>query len=302
MKKRIRRFVDGAPYHICSKGVNGFCIFYSFKDILVYITMYYVFAKVGGIVTEAACIMVNHTHSLVRSRDCGTLSSFVRNLESAFAAEYNQFHNRIGQLFKHRFGGAPKPVKKLITSCIIYIINNPVAGRICQAALNYRWNLLAYRNCQNPYSKPLHKRHCSNRLLIALKTVDIAWENHRYLGYNLIENIFAGLAQDETRQLIDYIVTKYMIIDFSVFDKEFNGMENALTAIEATYGSEYDIKEDWDDYGIYERMKSIIRSMGYPQNVNFETTPSSEIEKLSKVFRREAAANDKQIKKFLHIK
>ena len=93
-----------------------------------------------------------------------------------------------------------------------------------------------------------------------------------------------------------------MIIDFSVFDKEFNGMENALTAIEATYGSEYDIKEDWDDYGIYERMKSIIRSMGYPQNVNFETTPSSEIEKLSKVFRREAAANDKQIKKFLHIK
>ncbi len=301
MMKRVRRFVDGAPYHICSKGINGFCIFYSFKDILVYITMYYVYAKVEGIVTDAFCVMINHTHSLVKVSKVDKLSAFVRNLESAFALEYNQYHKRTGQLFKRRFGGAPKPVIKLFISCLIYIFNNPVAGRICEKAMSYRWNLMAYHNSSHPFSTKLDKSKCSHKLACALKFVDYNWSRNQYLNYTVIEDIFDGLSKEETQQLIDYIVFKYLVIDFGSLENNFNGMNNALTAIEATYGSEYDIKEDWEDFGKYELMRMRIQKLGYQQNVNFETCPKEEIRQLYDILKRETDAPSLQIRKFLHI-
>lgn len=302
MKKRNRHFVDGAPYHLCSKGINGFCIFYSFKDSLVFITMFSVLMKEFHLVVQAFCLMINHYHALLTAGDVGTLSAFVCRLESAFVAEYNNYHNRVGQLFKHRFRGAPKVIGKLVTSCIIYVFNNPVAGKICSKVLQYRWNLLAYGKSRNPFSKPLDRAHSSQKLRLALKTVDNVFKNGHWLGYSLLDMLFDGLDATQTNQLIDYILAKYRIIDYEVLSNKYGSYEGALTAIEASAGSEYEIKEDWEDYGLYEKMKKFIQDKHFPQTVNFETMPKQELASLFRQLSALTAAPAKQVRKFLHIK
>ncbi|MCQ2137678.1 MAG: hypothetical protein MJY60_03140 [Bacteroidales bacterium] len=301
MKGRQRRFVDGAPYHACSKGIYGFCIFYSYKDCLVFICRLSVLLRKYRLKVSAFCLMINHYHILFIDGKKDVVSMLICRLESEFAQEYNHYHQRHGSLFKPRFGGAPKVVVKTAVSSLIYIFNNPVIGNICPKAMDYRWNLLAYRYSDHPYSLPAVRSKCSRRLTRALKLVDY-YNDHGYpINYDLIDQLFDGLNPAETEQLIDYIVSRYRIIDYDQLEKRFDNYENALAAIESTSGSEYDIEDDWDDYGKYAEMVKVLKKLGYPANVNFETIDSEELNSVYKTLATATGATRKQLRKFLHL-
>ncbi|MCQ2137368.1 MAG: hypothetical protein MJY60_01560 [Bacteroidales bacterium] len=302
MRRRFRKFVEGAPYHYCTKGLNGFCIFYSFKDYLFLITLYSIVAEDMGITTLVFTPMINHLHSLMQASVVHQLSSFVCRFESIFAVQYNEYHHRTGQLFKHRFSGASKTVGKVLRGSIIYVLNNPVVGKIVSKVINYRWNLLAYATSTHPYSEQLIIRNASAPMKKAVKTVDAMHRSGLYLSYSVLDELFSPLNRTETRQLIDYIISTYKIIDYDALASIFGSLENAIISAEAGQGGEYDIQDDWDDYGVYTKMIRVLDQCGFNSDFNPESLNGDTLSELYNRLAREVGASPTQLRKFLHLK
>lgn len=83
------------------------------------------------------------------------------------------------------------------------------------------------------------------------------------MNYILTENIFKGLDRKESQQLTDYIINKYNFLDYNSFLSCFRDWESAISVIESTQGSEYDLREDYEDYSLYEMMQELMNQLGY---------------------------------------
>lgn len=242
----MRRFKEGAYNHVYQRTVNGFNIFYSVFDYLVYYTIFSTVAYDMGVSVLALCFMVDHIHMLVRTGDLKTLRTFMSVVSSMFVKEYNNNVGRRGHLFRKPFGSAPKSDRKKLISSIIYIGNNPVEKHLSLKPEQYRWNVLAYVVSDNPFSDKIVLSKSSPKLRAALKIVKWNHSQRRYLNYALLTGISAGLTPVELNQLVDYIISIYNPIDKERLMKIFGTYDNMLKAMHSTTGSEYDLQEDYE--------------------------------------------------------
>ena len=91
MKGRLF-FSDGAIQHICQKTVNGFLIFYSVRDCVVFFTFIATAARRYNIRILGICLMVDHIHVLVEVRSKEEMDQFVSLYTSWFANTYNKWY------------------------------------------------------------------------------------------------------------------------------------------------------------------------------------------------------------------
>ncbi len=166
-----RLYRDGCAHHVFLKALDGNVLFYRTEDYVFFLTLLYYTARRYGIGIEAVCIMFNHVHIFVKPTDSRRFKAFLNDLQHRFAMVFNKEYSLSGSLMMHA-GFAPKGSRKSILSCLIYIVNNPVAGNLTSNALGYKWNLLAYFGNSNPFSERLVKRECRFRMRRALKMVD----------------------------------------------------------------------------------------------------------------------------------
>ena len=262
MRGRNNRFYrDGCAHHVFLKALEGNVLFYRTEDYVFFLTLLYYVARRYGIRIEAVCIMFNHVHILVKPTDNNRFKAFVNDLQHRFSMVYNKEYSLSGSLMMPA-GFAPKGSKKSIVSCLIYIVNNPVAGNLTSNAMGYKWNLLAYFGNNNPFSERLVKRECRFRMRRALKMVDYYSVHGKYLDYNLQERIFDGLTKSEKAQIVDYIVCKYNPVDYGSLITRFGSIESLVIAAESTTGSEYDLPEPREDYSIYAKMLRMTQRSG----------------------------------------
>jgi len=300
MKGRI--FKPNTFHHVYTRAQNGNIIFYSQEDCLYYLSLYYILAKKYHILSIGFCIMPNHIHSCESCHNNTDFTNFHMVLSREFAKYYNIRHNRKFQLFFHCFGFAAKPVGKSIRSCIAYIANNPVVGKIATNVTDYRWNLMAYYNNNHPYSEKLILRFASKKLRRSLALLKYHHSAGKVLNYAIQERLFYDLSPQERNQLTDYAVSLYNPIDFDRIIKLYNGnFSNILYNINCnTAGKEYDIPEDWEDYSIYSKMLRAATKEGIDMTtVNFETFDSDRINELWYKMSL-TGANRRQICRFLH--
>lgn len=295
-------FRDNCPLHVFSKTKDGYITFYSARDCLFYLTLYSVLSVKYKIKVSSFCIMPNHIHSQEMSDSEKLFIKFHGELNSTFAREYNKRHRRGGPLFLKPFGYAAKPVGKKIRENISYIANNPVVGGLCPDPLAYRWSLLSYYDNPSPFSSKIHIDKASAGMRKALKMCDYYIERKLPLDYTRQELLFSALCKSERNQLIDYIISKYNCIDYQIISSYFGGgFENALLAIRANSGSEYDIPEDYDDYSIYSKMVGIVHGLGYDMSTFCpETLTENERVKLIS-YLSATGGKQRQIMKFLHF-
>ena len=247
MKPRKNKFYrDGSFHHLYVKAINGKVIFYRLEDYLSFYTLFSILARKYRIQTEAFCIMFNHFHACVLARSHEALKAFCRELSSKFTISYNNEYHLSGKLFMP-CGYAPKSSGKLHRSCLIYIANNPTAGKLVQSAIKYKWNILAYFNSGNPFSDKLVKRNSRFRMRCSLAIVDGSFRRGQSLNYKLLERIFDGLDSRERSQVIDYVIVKYFFLDKESFVSHFGSLSNAMIAIDSSAGSENDFYEPWED-------------------------------------------------------
>ena len=116
-------FRQGAVQHIYQKTINGFLIFYSTRDCLVFFTILATATRRYGVHILGICLMVDHVHILVEARCKRDIDLFVRLDTSWFVRMYNDWYGRNGPFFYSPYGIASKVSDKDIRNAIAYLYN-----------------------------------------------------------------------------------------------------------------------------------------------------------------------------------
>ncbi|MBQ6291620.1 MAG: transposase [Bacteroidales bacterium] len=297
--QKNRIFKEGSAHHLYLKALKGNVLFYRTEDYIFFLTLLSVLARRYGIGIEALCIMFNHVHIFVKAADIRVFKAFCRDLQSIFSKEYNKEYFQKGKLMM-RSGYAPKSSSKSVLSCLIYIVNNPVAGHLTKTALEYKWNLLAFFQSDHPFSDRLVKSSCRLRMREAARMVDYCHRQGKQLNYPMLKCIFKDLTPKEKLTITDYIINLYNPIDKESFLKRFGDWNTAVIAFESTTGSEHDVPEAWEDYSIYLNMLRLcLRHKKRPEH--FTRMGEDEKLRLVKLLSAVPYSTQEHIRRFLHL-
>lgn len=240
-----RIFQQKAIQHIYQHSVDWGVIFYTNSDRLVYYTLASVKSKKHDVRIFAAAIMFTHTHQSAQAISYSVLYRYLHDLDTSFARLYNARYHRKGKLFGRPPGYAQKVTLKAMKSNLVYVFNNHVEKGLCKRAVEERWSLLAYALSDHPFSPQIQRGDVSRALRRALKLVDRRIAANKALEYCDLDGIFSRLDPVETQQFIDYVISRYRLVDFGGTIAYFGSIENLLITVDSTTGGEYDIKEDY---------------------------------------------------------
>lgn len=245
MKNDSRKFKPGVLIHCYQNTIEGYLLFYTISDYLVYFTILCVLAIKHEITVAALCQMPDHVHSSLMAKSLRSLSLFIKEVSFAYSKAINSLCKRKGGVFNRRFGSALKEGGKKARSNIIYIGNNPVERKLVEKAEDYRWNYLAYAKSKHPFSKRISVRKASSGMKKAMKEVKGCFNRKKALSYNQLQRMFSKLDRQEKLQLTDFIITTYSVIDYGITRQLFGSVEDAIAAMHSNTGNEYDIQEEF---------------------------------------------------------
>ena len=303
MRKR-RKFYRGVVNHVYQKTCDGFQLFYTIEDCLVFYTIFSVCVHSSPVQALQLSIMHNHFHSMLCADSIQDLSDFMDRCSSWFAREHNLFAGRSGRLLKKNFGSAPKWDQKKLRNAIIYIGNNPVEKGFCRTARESRWNFLAYAVSSNPFSKPLIKRNVSYEMKKVLKEVDTMVRLNLPLKYSRLIRMTKNLSYEELQQFIDYVIVSYQPFDYDDLISNFQSYEAMMAAMDSTTGSEYDIKETRDVFSLtvfHQIMEYLEKKMPRHEIRKVTALPLEKKVELLNELKVHTSASESQICDFLHI-
>ena len=252
---------DGITYqHVYQNTVNGYLLFYTPADRIVFITIMSVLSARYGIKIIAVSLMPDHYHLLVEAPGRYALINFIRTLDSVYAKAFNRSVGRHGRLFNKDFGCAPKRTPKEIISCINYILNNPLVKFLDDKVETSRWNYLAYALSKNPFSRPLKLYEAGTSLLKAVKGVDTIRNNERWMTYDILNRMNSRLSPAECLQLEDYIISSFLCADYDKASMFYGSLEKMALAANYNSGSEYAFAEDMEtkDDRAYKQMTDYL--------------------------------------------
>ena len=288
--------------HIYQRTRNGFNLFYSLEDFLVFFTIVSVQVRKFGINMLGLCLMIDHIHILASAENLSQISQFISAYTSIFVKEFNEVTGRKGPLFEAKYGSALKLELKRIRSAIAYLLNNPVEKKLCTKAQDYKWNFLKYLD---PSKKRQigSKRNLSRPLQRALTIVDDAYKKNKHLRYQLLTNLLKQLNPTEKELLSDYIITIYLPIDKKIAQKFFKSYDDMVLAVNSNTGTEYEITEaHFSKSDIqYREILQYLKTLNITDAKSLISAPDERKVKLASQLKRFTSATTIQIKKFLHI-
>lgn len=281
---------------------RGIC-FYTAADCLVWFTLLCVLSRRYNIRILAVCIMLNHYHILLKAPSSYALSSFMCDLTSLFTRMYNRKYRISGPLVGGQFNNAGKRKDQKIKDIFIYICNNPVVKHAVPRAERYRWNFLAYMQGGNPFSEEIRQESCSEELVRVMAAVRVRRKADRAVDYQFFSGPYSRLSDREKRQIIDYIVSEYNVIEYITIGRMWGSYQDLCHALSTVSGSEYDLKEEFveEDYRHYYRMIRLAKDAGYDlSRRRLRGLTLDEQSRLASLFQNEAGASRAEISKFLH--
>ena len=243
MKAKKRCVPRDVLIHCYQRTLNGFLIFYSISDYLVFFTILCTTAKKYKVRILSVCLMVDHIHLSVIEERKGDLSNFVRDYTKTFSFFHNQTCHHTGAFFESPFGSAPKYGEKKARTNLVYVGNNAPERHLCGKAEEYRWNFLAYAVSDHPFSEELVVGKSSRALQSVRRRILSLYHKNLPLSYTFLQSASKCLNKKEREQLVDFIVTTYNVIEYASAVKFFASYSDMLTAMHSNVGSEYDIQE-----------------------------------------------------------
>lgn len=123
-----------------AQGLNKEYIFNYEDEIQKYLNILHKNSKEFNLNIVAYCIMNNHVHLLIYSKNIKEVSEFMRRVNTTYAMYYNKKHNRCGYVFRNRYKLQEIYTKTQLISCINYIHNNPVKAGMCKNRQDYKYS------------------------------------------------------------------------------------------------------------------------------------------------------------------
>lgn len=159
-KYLVRDFIDGSIYHIFNRGVERRTIFQDDQDYHLFLYYMYIYVTPLERVLRryhnlplrlfnknvakqvdllAYCLMPNHFHFLLRQKEKGGISQFMKQLSNAYTRYFNTKYRRGGVLFEGAFKSVHVPTDELLMHISRYIHLNPVVANLSQEPA-YTWS------------------------------------------------------------------------------------------------------------------------------------------------------------------
>lgn len=294
-----------AVMHVYQNTYSGALIFYSVEDFIVFFTIFCVTVRKFSMHILALSLMPDHLHVSVVAQSRWELSAFVKEYTYIFSREYNKDSGQKGKFFRHNFGASRKEGDKAIRTNLSYVANNGREKGLCRITDGYQWNFIAYARSDHPFSKKIVLSNASRCLRRSIKRVDYWRENDSPLKYRLARDIFSGLKSEERKQLADYIVASYNVLDYKTLISFYGDYDKMILAFESNQGSEYDITEDYSkesDLGYREIILVLSEKHGFKNVKDVLKRPLDERIAIARSLLLETNASKRQIIKALHLR
>ena len=120
------------------QGINKEMIFKKAEEKDKYYLLLKQFYTKYNVDIIAYCIMDNHVHLILYSKDIKNISNFMKMVNLKYAIYYNKTYNRVGYVFRNRFHSKPILTNKQLLICIKYIHMNPVKAGIVNKEEKYK--------------------------------------------------------------------------------------------------------------------------------------------------------------------
>ena len=137
MPRKPRQQSPTDVYHVINRGVNKKDLFHGPKDFLCYLGLVNEYKERLDIRIYHYCLMTNHAHMLVKSKDVGSLSQFMHFIQRRFAYYYCKTYQWTGQVFQRSFRSFPIDKESYFLECGRYIEKNPVRAAMVKSTEDY---------------------------------------------------------------------------------------------------------------------------------------------------------------------
>uniref|UniRef100_A0A7C4Y8Z0 Transposase n=1 Tax=candidate division WOR-3 bacterium TaxID=2052148 RepID=A0A7C4Y8Z0_UNCW3 len=139
MARSIRVDFPGAVHHIIAKGNNGRTIFLKDADNMRFLETLYELSQKYPFDIYAYCLMGNHFHLLIETKD-EPLYLFMQRLLTNYVQWFNRKYNIKGHLLGDRYKGILVDKDNYFLTVLRYIHLNPVNANIVSKPEEYKWS------------------------------------------------------------------------------------------------------------------------------------------------------------------
>jgi putative transposase len=139
MPRKARLELEAGVHHVYARGNGQQPIYLGDADRLLYLRL------LGHVVVRqqwrclAYCLMPNHVHLLVETRE-PNLGAGMGRLHGSYAQMFNARHARSGHLFQGRFGSVTMRNDEQLLWAARYVVRNPVEAWLCDEPGDWAWS------------------------------------------------------------------------------------------------------------------------------------------------------------------
>jgi len=134
-----REFLEGAIYHVYSRGSNRQAIFAFDSDRTDFLECVSRVVRVYELRCLSYCLMPNHYHLVLQTPDT-RLSQAMKALNGRYALRFNRRHERDAHLFKNRFGAVLQETDSQLFWTLRYTVRNPIEKGFCARPDEWPWS------------------------------------------------------------------------------------------------------------------------------------------------------------------
>lgn len=194
MPRLARNLLQGKElFHIMVQGIKKENIFFEEREKYEYIKLLNKYTKEYDIKTLSYCVMDNHSHILIDTKNIKELTKYMHKLNTSYAIYYNKNKSRVGYVYRDRFKTQVIEDERHLYNCILYIHNNPVKAGICKQAGEYKYS---------SYKKFFNDKN-SNMLTSIFQSKKEYIIAHSKM--NMLTNDFIEVEEDKEKEIVDYI-------------------------------------------------------------------------------------------------
>jgi REP element-mobilizing transposase RayT len=139
MPRQPRTDHPGAIHHVTARGNNRQPVFRDDADNWVFLQMLGATCSTHNLVAVAWCLMGNHFHLVLESRE-GGLGAAMHQLTHGYAKRYNNRHRHSGHVFLGGYQSMLVNRDAYLLEVVRYVLLNPVRAGMCRSAGDWRWS------------------------------------------------------------------------------------------------------------------------------------------------------------------
>ena len=139
MARPLRIEFAGALYHLTSRGDRREDIYLDDADRVMFLEVLAEVCDRFRWVCHAYCLMSNHYHLLIETRD-STLAKSMRQLNGVFTQRSNRRHHRVGHVFQGRYKAILVQKEAYLLELARYVVLNPVRAGMVRSARDWPWS------------------------------------------------------------------------------------------------------------------------------------------------------------------